>query len=374
MLNKILFKKNIEKDIEPNSTYLKEGFYWIKHGQENNKDGGIPAYYNIKTGYSYSYPETSGYILVSLLEMLNSGLDNFSIINSEINQVIDEIFKYLLEQQNTDGGWGHPGEKNQSMVFDTCQILEGFSSLLSNSKFAFREQILLSIYQSKKFLLSNFQENGFINEALFPGKCYAYQARSAAILIELGISMNDSELIRIGSAASNYAFNARSKNGFYLSTGNLLGESKPITHFVAYTLEGILRSGIALNRLDMIESVVEVMKILNKSFAKKNIMGIAINTKWKSIGSNELLSGLSQFSIINWILYDLTRESSYKDYAILMNKKVKKSIDLTSQAMGIRGGVKSCEPFSRKYYPDCYLNWALKFFLDAIMCEMKYKL
>jgi hypothetical protein len=55
----------------------------------------------------------------------------------------------------------------------------------------------------------------------------------------------------------------------------------------------------------------------------------------------------------------------------MMNHFLKKTQDLVSDELGIRGGIKGSQPFWGGYGPFWYLNWAAKFFIDALSLELE---
>jgi hypothetical protein len=52
-----------------------------------------------------------------------------------------------------------------------------------------------------------------------------------------------------------------------------------------------------------------------------------------------------------------------------MNRYLMSTQDLTARDDGIRGGIKGSDPIHAEYGTYEYLNWAAKFFADALMLE-----
>ena len=74
-------------------------------------------------------------------------------------------------------------------------------------------------------------------------------------------------------------------------------------------------------------------------------------------------------SIIWLMLYSLTKNRAYLDAAKKINNYAKSTQDLNSGNKGIKGGIKGAYPVYGWYAPFCYVNWAAKFFIDALMLE-----
>ena len=60
--------------------HLKAGAGWLKEAQDTQSDGGFSGRFNIKTGWSSSYPETTGYIIPTLIA-LSKELNDLNYIN-----------------------------------------------------------------------------------------------------------------------------------------------------------------------------------------------------------------------------------------------------------------------------------------------------
>jgi hypothetical protein len=72
-----------------------------------------------------------------------------------------------------------------------------------------------------------------------------------------------------------------------------------------------------------------------------------------------------------WLrLFQVTRDRKYADAARRMNLLLMGAQSLASADGGIRGGIKGSHPIWGEYAPYEYLNWAAKFFADALMLQL----
>lgn len=349
----------------PNSLFLEKGVEWLYNAQFKAGDGGIPAYYHTRYGYSTSYPETTGYLIKTLynLQTLNAKLTDFICDISHMRHLMEG---YLIQNQNEDGGWGHPGNMKQSMVFDTAQIIEGLSLLETDTA-------RLAVSKAAKFLHNSLSERAEITEPLFGNKFYGYQARTIAIAAEVATTVDNKMLYHFSH--SSYAVLRRRLiecNEFY-PIGNLVSESKPITHFWAYCIEGMYRASLIFDDLEMQSMLIEKLLTVNFQFSKLGSTGLYIGPNDQVRGRPVMVTGMAQIALINWMVYSKTGEETYAATALKMGEFCKNTVDLQNPNLGIRGGVPSCVPFTRKYYKNCYLNWALKFFLDMVIEEVEWE-
>jgi hypothetical protein len=92
---------------------------------------------------------------------------------------------------------------------------------------------------------------------------------------------------------------------------------------------------------------------------------------WNESAGWNCLTGDAQTAIV-WVrLYETTGEERYLRAAQRMNRYLSSTQDLSSPDHGIRGGIKGSQPIWGEYGSYEYLNWAAKFFADAVMLELR---
>ena len=106
---------------------MHHGTRWLIHSINRGSDRGSGTYYH-HSGWTSAYPETTGYIIDTLLRY--STESNFPWA-SEARAAAEEAGQWLLSIQHEDGGWpgGYVHQKRPSVVFNTGQILRGLLPL-----------------------------------------------------------------------------------------------------------------------------------------------------------------------------------------------------------------------------------------------------
>jgi hypothetical protein len=74
-------------------------------------------------------------------------------------------------------------------------------------------------------------------------------------------------------------------------------------------------------------------------------------------------------SIVWWRLHRLTGEEEFEQAADRVNSFLRRNQDIQSSNPGIRGGIKGSRPVHAPYGRFRVLNWATKFFVDALLLE-----
>jgi hypothetical protein len=72
-----------------------------------------------------------------------------------------------------------------------------------------------------------------------------------------------------------------------------------------------------------------------------------------------------------WLRLDqIAAETKYRDAARRLVRYLETTQDLEARDPGVRGGVAGSYPRSGEYGPFEFLNWAAKFFVDALLLEL----
>ncbi|WP_428963788.1 beta-L-arabinofuranosidase domain-containing protein [Micromonospora fluostatini] len=103
---------------------LNDALTWVCAAHDATGRRGVSAGYDLRTGWQPTYPETSGYLIPTLLRGATA-LDR-----PELADRAAEIGEWLLDLQRPDGSFpGGTGVDGPPVVFDTGQILLGLLAL-----------------------------------------------------------------------------------------------------------------------------------------------------------------------------------------------------------------------------------------------------
>ena len=97
------------------------------------------------------------------------------------------------------------------------------------------------------------------------------------------------------------------------------------------------------------------------------------DSDWNDAAKWSCLTGDAQTAIVWLRLYEATKDPRYLRSAERMNRYLSSTQDLDADDPGIRGGIKGSQPIWGEYGAYEYLNWAAKFFADALMLEIRAK-
>lgn len=375
-----LYERKLRQEIEqekkfspgesfPDELHMRETLQWILRAQDAGGDGGVSRAYSASRlsavrykGWEPSYPETSGYIIPTLIAASRHLNDPIYLQRAE------RIADWEISIQLASGAvMGSVVTAPPSpAVFNTGQVIFGWLGLFKEGR---QDKYLQAALRAGDFLLSVQDANGAFSagDSNFALKgATTYNTRTAWALIELGMAEGGRKYIDSGRKNIEYALLKQNHNGWFRD--NCLNDPEsPLLHTIVYATRGILESGIALDDKRYIEAALKVLDALIK--CRRNDGGIPgrLDSGWTSGAEWDCLTGDAQAAIAWLRAHAITGDPGYREAARKAIDFVKRTQKLDHTDPGIRGGVKGSFPFDGPYGRFEMLNWAAKFFCDALM-------
>ncbi|HET6243538.1 MAG: hypothetical protein H0V01_03950 [Bacteroidetes bacterium] len=336
---------------------------WLLESQENMKDAGFGSYHLVKE-YSSSYPETSGYIIPSLME--------YALLQKN-EQIIKKVLltaDWLISIQKKSGGWqGMRIEDNRpETVFNTAQVIRG---LITAYEYTKKDAYLSSIVKSCDWLCSVQSEKGYWEKFAFMNVPRVYDSYvDFPLLMASKICANE----KYKQCAINNLYWIIEKmqlpNGWFLNCDNTIKHNdKPILHTISYTIDGLLDSGLFLRDENLIKAARIPADELLAIFEKKGYLNGRFNKNWD--GSEYMIcTGSAQISIVWLKLFKAFKDERYLKAAQKMNNLlVGIQNRQVKESSATYGAIPGSFPLWGKYEPFAFPNWATKYFIDALMLE-----
>lgn len=354
-----------------NKVHIKAAIAWLKRAQDIVGDGGMSKWYSLFDGWQPSYIETTGYILETFVDYYKYSKEE------DIKKRAIRMADFLLAMQLPSGGFRSqtPQEFSCSspVVFDTAQNILGLVSIYNLTG---RRKYLTSAVSAADFLCSIQEKDGGWVRDNFGPEAHTYDTRVAWALLEVwkatgGGKYKDSAKIFLEWAAK------RQQRNFWFEKTNFPPPhfSQPFTHNIGYVLEGFLYSSILLQNKRYLDIVKNTADVLLRYFQKHNFMPGYFDKHWCCPAKFTCLTGNAQISIIWLKLYSLTKEKKYFEVAKRMNLFLKTTQIISGASDDVKGAIKGSYPIygdilrKEGYSRMAYLNWATKFFVDALLEE-----
>lgn len=366
-LNKVSHLNELQKQVDDKllTKALNELASWFKYNQSVMQDNGFGTFY-FKSGWTSSYPETTGYIVPTLLEYAE--FKN----QSEFEAIAKKALDWLISIQKASGGWqsGYVHQNRDEIVFNTGQVLRG---LVAGYR-AFQDQKYLdSAVKACQWLVSIQNDAGYFDKHVYLNTVRVYDSYVVAPMLEV---YDLSKITTFKNCAiKNIEWIIREKqldNGWFQDCDNTIHKNeKPILHTIAYTTDGILDCAIYLQNSEFLQAATKPADILLKKFLKEGKLLGRFDKHWE--GSEQLITtGCAQISIIWQKLFVLTGNKKYQQGFQNMNQLLvaihQRNVPETKDT---RGAIFGSFPFWGRYESFGCPNWASKYMMDSLLFQLK---
>ena len=352
---------NFKNKIYSNERHVNKAIEWLLTAQNSNKDGGVAALYSLYQGWHVSYSETTGYIIPTMFNYYEK-TKNRSIRKNALRMAEWELTKQLPSGAFPGGATGN---KEFPIVFNTGQVIFGMVRAYQEIK---QQKFKSSAIKAANWLVSIQNKEGCWDKNTYLNRAHTYNTRTAWALLRVH-KMTKKEIYK-KSAIKNieWALKQQFDNGWF-KNNTFHKNQEPLLHTIAYSIRGILEAGIYLKNKGYINAAKKSADLLMEKQKKDGSLAGSFDQNWNCNVSWSCLTGNSQTAIIWLRLHSLTKNKKYLISAKKINQFVKSTQNIYSRNKGIKGGIKGAYPIYGRYAPFCYINWAAKFFVDALMLE-----
>ena len=345
--------------------HLDAALAWIGRAQDhclkNEGQGGIAAGWNFEDGWLPGYPETSGYLIETLITA-GTCLDRKPLLESA-QRIIDWELAIQLKDGSFPGHFGEPGSR--PVIFNTGQIMHGMAAGYLHFG---REECLQAGVRAGQWLVEKQDSDGCWRTNVHNNIPHTYNTRTAWALLRIGQLADDRVLKKAAVDNLEWALTQQTSRGWFAGNG-FTRKGAPYTHTIAYALRGLLESGFALQDERFIEPAFEGAKSLSRLISPQGFLSGTFADGWIPEAGYCCLTGLAQIAIIWKRLQQAYRVEDFTKPVQAALIYLKSSQALEAQAEQIRGGLPGSRPIWGAYSRFEFPNWALKFFIDLLLME-----
>jgi len=354
---------NRDTSISPGD-HIRLGIEWLSKAQDAGGNGGVSIRYSLLRGWESPYPETTGYIIPTFLNYHhNTGC-------SEYRQRAIDMANWELSIQKGDGsvkGWSKDGDMG-SLVFDTGQVIFGLVSIYAVTK---EDRFIEGAIKAGNWLVEVQDNDGAWRKFSYNAIPHSYYSRVSWALAELFKVTMDRKYERAAMKNIEWVLSNQLLNGWYRMAGFTEDSNdRPITHTIAYTIRGVLETGICLDVERYIMSAKKAADAILQNIEPDGFFWSEFNPSWAPANKKySCLTGNAQLAIIFLRLYRHTGDSRYLAAGKLINRYLKRHQIIETRNEDIRGAISGSYPIWGSYEPLSFPNWATKFFVDSLLLE-----
>jgi hypothetical protein len=319
--------------------------------------------YSLIRGWSASYPETTGYIVPTLLTYARISGDETA--RSRARRMLD----WLVSIQMPAGGFqGGPigATPTVPVVFNTGQILLGLAAGTVEFGDAYRE----SMRRAADWLVGCQDRDGCWRRYSSPFALYgekAYDAHAAWGLLEAARLEPAAPYADAALANIRWALRLQHDNGWF-ERCCLDDPARPLTHTIGYTLRGVVEAYRFTGDRILAAACRRTADAIAAATTAEGFLPGRLDRHWRGKASWACLTGSAQIASCWLLLYQGSGDVRLRDAAFAVNRYVRRTIR-TDGPDDVRGAVKGSFPADGRYGTYEYLNWAAKFAVDANLLE-----
>lgn len=334
---------------------------WLFRAQDQTPDAGISSYHLVH-GWGAPYPETTGYTIPTLIAV--------SELRREDGPTERALraANWLLSIQQEDGGWqgGRIGEDRPSIAFNTAQVIRG---LLAAHHVTHEQKFLDASVRAAEWIISGQSRDGAFRRNNFLGVARVYDSYVCAPLLHLHRITDNERYKRAAEHNLEWILAQQWINGWFSNADNTVRHNdRPITHTIAYTIDGLIECSAHVNHDVLINQSRKAADALLEQFNTTGWLNGRYSDKW--VGSEDLITTGSAQSAIAWHwLARITGDAKYLNAASRMTDLLIAIQDKSAVGPAdCQGALPGSFPLWGRYEKFAFPNWGTKYFVDLLLC------
>ena len=351
------------------ASIIEAGTDWLCHAQDCSvsQDGGVARHYSLLRGWATSYPETTGYIVPTILDVARDRRD--PELRNRARRMLDWLVSIRLPGEGFQGGV--IGQTPVVPVtFNTGQILIGLASGVAE----FGEVYRPAMRAAADWLVATQDADGAWRRHATPFAVAgekSYETHVAWGLLEA--ARVDSDRAYGAAALKNvrWALTKQQRNGWFADCC-LTETHQPLTHTLGYALRGVVEAYRFTGEQEFLDAAMLTANALIDAIHEDGSLAGRLDAQWNAAVDWVCLTGTAQVAHSWLLLYQATGDTRLRDAAYAASRYVRTTIRVVGPPE-IRGGVKGSFPVSGDYCRFEYPSWACKFVIDVNRLEQSIR-
>lgn len=362
---------DVERNLRAHSDeeHLMAAVNWLKRAQDASRDGGFIGRYNLKTGWSSSYPETTGYIIPTLLSLADELHDDDYVKRAQ--RAID----FLLSVQLPNGAF--PGAEiaensTSPSPFNTAQIMHGLQTWTERTG---DERTRTALQRAGNWLCEVQDPSGAWRKYFYLDVVTTYSAHLTCWLAEAGAFLGDERMLDASRRHLAWVLQHYDAEhawfdlaGFWQSDHEA---RRAVTHTIAYTIWGVLRTAEVVGSAEGKRAAEQAAHAAMRRLELSRGLAGMLDYRWRPLSYYVCLTGNVQLALIWLHLYEEHGDPRLLNAALKAIDIVKAAQAMDREEEGIKGGIPGSHPIWGDYIEHGYPNWAAKYFIDAMLAKQK---
>ena len=342
---------------------------WLARAQDlsASNDGGVARHFSVRTDWSASYPETTGYVVPTMLELARRSGDREYLDRAR------RMLDWLRSIQMPSGAFQGGTIRERPVVpvtFNTGQILLGLAAGVSELGDVYRP----ALRKAADWLVESQDPDGCWRRYPTPFAIAgekAYETHVAWSLFEADRADTGRGYGQCGLRNVYWALGKQRRNG-WVDDCCLTDPTRPLTHTLGYFLRGLVEAyRFSSDHALLSAAMLTANGLLRAQRADGSLPGRLTDT-WAPAAASSCLTGNVQIAHSWLLLFEHTRDARLLSAAQSAIRSVRRTISVSGDP-DLQGAVRGSYPIWGDYAPYEFPNWAAKFYIDAQMlaCDVE---
>ena len=339
---------------------LEAALAWLCRSHDATGRHGSSKGFSLLHGWLPAYPETTGYVIGSLLSYGERRGGRADLV-----QRAREMGDWEREIQEPDGGVmeGAIGTApRRSVVFNTGMVLHGWIDLQESGIDGYEE----AAARAAGFLTDHLRVGGtWAPEVEYSGLPHTYNSRVAWAMLRWARRVGDQRTEVAARRHLDWVVTRQRANGWFDDCVFKPG-TKPSTHGLAYTLRGLLESHALAGSESWLQAVERTSEVLIRKLEVLPRLSAAYDEEWRPAARHACLTGTVQLGGVWLRLFQVTGDPRWLNAGLKAVEQAAARQERSRWAP-LDGGLAGSFPIWGRYAPLQYPNWATKFLADSLM-------
>jgi uncharacterized protein YyaL (SSP411 family) len=342
---------------------------WLFLAQDARSDDGVAQGYFPCDGaeaWRPSYPETTGYIITSLLQFAERYAD--AAARERALRMARWEIDVQMESGAVQAGTLIPRERQVAAIFNTGMVLDGWATAYGITGDA---RYLEAGDRAADFLVADLGEDGHFRShgsEVTLHRIKTYNCLCAWALYRHGQHRLDTRYRDAAIVAVEAAVGQQTPRG-WLRDNCLTRPEAPLLHTIGYALQGILEVGVLAGRSDFVDAAVRGVDPVLARMKPSGFLHGRFYEDWEPAGFSSCLTGSAQLAVVCYRLQQVTGSPAYRAAADRIVDYLKPLQALGTAEAALNGALGGSFPLFGSYMTAGYPNWATKYLLDALMLQ-----
>lgn len=356
--------------------HLQAAMTWLCRAQDATPDDGVARSFALlynpyfgSRGWQASYPETTGYIIPTFYDY--AALTGNTVYAERAARMARWESGCQLPSGAVQGGTIE--QRPTPAVFNTGQVIFGWLRAYAETG---DEKLLDSAVRAGRFLVEGMAPDGGwyrdLSDYAGDGRMayYTYNVRCGWALSLLGEVTSAREFTDAARRAGEFVVQRQLPNGWFPSNC-LYNPDLPHLHTIAYAVRGLLETGLQLGARSFVDGAREAADGILAQQRDDGFLSDRFDRDWNPVDDSACLTGIAQIGLCWGRLFEQFGEPRYLVGVERASAYLRRHQCFAPDLPNIHGGVAGSHPVSGRYGAYELLNWAVKFFADLLMLEMR---